>query len=258
MKSISLYEEKNSFLNRLSPESKILYVLSAVFIPIFMGNHMVSTGFILLSALLLFGSGVIRKTIPILGVSGFVVLTVLLIQGLFRAGNETALFGIWGLTFYKEGLMFALDIAINVFNIIICFCVLVLCTKPSDMIENFVRRGFSPRFGYVFISLFQLIPQMTEKMATITDAQKSRGMETEGSLLVRMKAFLPLISPVIMSSFIDTKERAIALEVRGFNAKNRKTFLNEQHTTTLDKVIQGFLILGIVGAIGWRIMTWLR
>ena len=145
MKSISLYEEKNSFLNRLSPESKILYVLSAVFIPIFMGNHMASTGFILLS-------GVIRKTIPILGVSGFVVLTVLLIQGLFRAGNETALFGIWGLTFYKEGLMFALDIAINVFNIILCFCVLVLCTKPSDMIENFVRRGFSPRFGYVFIS----------------------------------------------------------------------------------------------------------
>ena len=121
-----------------------------------------------------------------------------------------------------------------------------------------MRRGFSPRFGYVFISLFQLIPQMTEKMATITDAQKSRGMETEGNLLVRMKAFLPLISPVIMSSFIDTKERAIALEVRGFNAKNRKTFLNEQHTTTLDKVIQGFLILGIVGAIGWRIMTWLR
>lgn len=53
MKSISLYEEKNSFLNRLSPESKILYVLSAVFIPIFMGNHMASTGFILLSALLL-------------------------------------------------------------------------------------------------------------------------------------------------------------------------------------------------------------
>ena len=78
MKSISLYEEKNSFLNRLSPESKILYVLSAVFIPIFMGNHMASTGFILLSALLLFGSGVIRKTIPILGVSGFVVLLSLI------------------------------------------------------------------------------------------------------------------------------------------------------------------------------------
>lgn len=258
MKSISLYEEKNSFLNKLSPESKIMYVLAAIFIPIFLGNHLASIGFILLSALLLAGSGVIRKTLPILGVSGFVVLTVLLIQGMFRAGNETALFGVLGFTFYKEGLMFALDIAINVFNIILCFCVLVLCTKPSDMIENFVRRGFSPRFGYVFISLFQLIPQMTEKMSTITDAQKSRGMETEGSLLVRMKAFLPLISPVIMSSFIDTKERAIALEVRGFNSKNQKTFLNEQHTTVLDKAIQAILVLAAVVSIGWRITTWLR
>lgn len=258
MKSISLYEDKQSFLNKLSPESKIMYVLAAILIPVFVGNRMAGIGFILASVLLLAGSGVIKKTVPILGVSGFVVLTVLLIQGLFRAGNETALFGIGGLIFYKEGLMFALDIAINVFNIILCFCVLVLCTKPSDMIENFVRRGFSPRFGYVFISLFQLIPQMTEKMSTITDAQKSRGMETEGSLMVRMKAFLPLISPVIMSSFIDTKERAIALEVRGFNAKNKKTFLNEQHTTALDRVIQVILILGIAASVGWRIISWLR
>lgn len=258
MKSISLYEEKNSFLNKLSPETKIIYVLTAILVPAFLGDQMAGVGFIVASALMLAGSGVIRKTLPILGVSGFVVLTVLLIQGLFRAGNETALFGVFGLTFYLEGLLFALDIAINVFNIILCFCVLVLTTKPSDMIENFVRRGFSPRFGYVLISLFQLIPQMTDKMATITDAQKSRGMETEGSLVVRMKAFLPLISPVIMSSFIDTKERAIALEVRGFNAKNKKTFLNEPHASSLDRVLQVMMALGIMVSIGWRIAAWLR
>lgn len=258
MKSISLYEEKGSFLNRLSPESKIYYVLAAILVPAFLGISMAGVGFMIVSICLLSGSRVLRKTVPILGVSGFVVLTVLVIQGMFRAGNETAVFSLWKFTFYKEGLMFALGIAINVFNIILCFCVLVLTTKPSDMIENFVRRGFSPRFGYVFISLFQLIPQMTEKMATITDAQKSRGMETEGSLIVRMKAFLPLISPVIMSSFTDTKERAIALEVRGFNAKNPKTFLNEPHTTSLDKGIQYLLAALAVLSIVWRIISWLR
>lgn len=258
MKSISLYEDKGSFLNRLAPDSKICYVLAAIFVPVFLGVKLAGLGFMAVSVLLLAGSRVLRKTLPILSVSGFVVLTVLIIQGLFRAGNETAVFGIWKLTFYKEGLLFAFYIAINVFNIILCFCVLVLTTKPSDMIEDFVRRGFSPRFGYVFISLFQLIPQMTEKMAVITDAQKSRGMETEGNLLVRMKAFLPLISPVIMSSFIDTKERALALEVRGFNSRNKKTFLNEHHITAMDKGIQMFLVVLVLLSIVWRIVSWLR
>ena len=31
--------------------------------------------------------------------------------------------------------------------------------------------------------------------------------------------FLPLISPVVMSSLINTRERAIALEIRGFGGK---------------------------------------
>ncbi len=99
------------------------------------------------------------------------------------------LFSIRSSHFYKEGLIFAAEIALNVCNIILAFCVLILTTKSSDMIEELVRKGFSPRMGYVFVSLFQLIPQMTSRMATITDAQRSRGMETEGSMLVRLKAF---------------------------------------------------------------------
>lgn len=46
--------------------------------------------------------------------------------------------------------MFTLDIAINVFNIILCFLRTgTLHQTVPDMIENFVLK-FSPRFGYVF------------------------------------------------------------------------------------------------------------
>jgi len=141
-----------------------------------------------------------------------------------------------------------------VLNIIFAFCVLVLTTKPSDIIESMVSRGFSPRIGYVFVSLFQLIPQMTERMSTITDAQRSRGMETEGSLLIRMKAFIPLISPVIMSSFIDTKERAIALEVRGFNSKEKKSFLNVFHANAASRPIYWILLIATVASVVWKLV----
>lgn len=258
MKSISLYEEKGSVLNKLAPESKIIYIILSLLLPVIIGSKAVSVVFIAVSVCLLLISKVLRKTLPILGVSGFVLVTVVIIQGLFREGNATPLLSLGPVVFYKEGLWFALKIVINVTNILLSFCVLILTTKPSDMIENFVRRGFSPRFGYVFISVFQIIPQITETMATITDAQRSRGMETEGNLGVRIKAFIPLISPVVMSSLINTKERALALEVRGFNAKNKKTFLKDEKKSGADKFLQiGMLVLLVLGIV-WRAAGWLR
>ncbi|HHT7635383.1 TPA: energy-coupling factor transporter transmembrane component T [Streptococcus suis] len=254
MKTMSLFEDKNSFLNNLSPLTKMLYVLATILIPIIAGDLAVFSITILLSVVLLAHSKVLRQTLPILSVSGFVILTVGIIQGLFRSGNVTPVFQLGPVIFYKEGLIFAAEIALNVCNIILAFCVLILTTKSSDMIEELVRKGFSPRMGYVFVSLFQLIPQMTSRMATITDAQRSRGMETEGSMLVRLKAFFPLVSPVIMSSFIDTRERAIALEVRGFNSKSKKTFINPPIRSQFDRLIQIFCIFGVVLAIVWRVL----
>lgn len=254
MKNMSLYEDKQSFLNSLSPITKMIYVLSIILIPIIANHLWVYAGAILLSAVLLAHSKVLTRTFPILSLSALVLITVVLIQGLFRQGNVTPVLTLGPVVFYKEGLLFALGIALNVINIILAFCVLILTTKSSDMIEDLVRKGFSPRFGYVFISLFQLIPQMTSRMATITDAQKSRGMETEGSLKTRIKAFLPLVSPVIMSSFIDTKERAIALEVRGFNSKAKKTFINPPVRSKFDGMIQMLCLLGIIAAILWRVI----
>lgn len=258
MKSISLYVDKGSKLNKIASESKILYIITAITVPALLGIRWAGIGFIILSICLLLSGKVIRRTLPVLGVSGFVLITVLIIQGLFWPGNKTPLISFGPVIFYKEGVNYALGILINVVNILMSFCVLILTTRPSDMIENFIRRGFSPRFGYVFISVFQIIPQMTETMSTITDAQRSRGMETEGNLLVRIKAFIPLIAPVIMSSLINTKERALALEVRGFNSTRKKTFLNDEVKTGADRYIQIALLIIIIAAIIWRITSWLE
>lgn len=257
MKSISLYKDNKTILNRFAPESKLIYIITAISVPALFGSKWVSLAFIMMSVLLLTIGKVLKRTLPIMAVSAFVLITVLLIQGIFRPSNTIPLFSIGPVTFYKEGVSFAVGILLNVINILMSFSVLTLTTKPSDMIENLIRRGFSPRFGYVFISVFQIIPQMMETMSTITDAQRSRGMETEGKLHVRMKAFIPLISPVIMSSLVNTRERALALEVRGFNAKNKKTFLNEERKTGADVYIQIGLIICILVAFVWRMIKWL-
>ena len=132
--------------------------------------------------------------------------------------------------FYREGIFYALHIGLNILNMLLSFAVFVLSTKPSEFVDELEKRGFSPRFGYIVTSVFQIIPQMMGTMNTIMDAQRSRGLETEGNLRTRGKAFLPLISPVVMSSLINTRERAIALEVRGFGAGKKKNLADRADT----------------------------
>lgn len=53
MKSLSLYEDKQSFLNGLTPGCKAFYIIAALVIPAMLGNKLISIGFIVLSILLL-------------------------------------------------------------------------------------------------------------------------------------------------------------------------------------------------------------
>lgn len=257
MKGISLYIDKNSFLNKLEPFNKVFYILTAILVPIFIGElwaYYIFIGFSLI--LLLFGKA-LRRTIPLIGFSFTILITIFLIHGLFYKENTNILFSIGGLKFYEEGVMSALRISLNVLNMLLSFAILVLTTKPSDLVEDMERIGFSPRFGYIIASVFQIIPQMIGTMNTITDAQRSRGLETEGNFIVRAKAFIPLIAPVVMSSLSNTRERAIALEVRGFESKFKKTFLSEKQRNKSSIPIRISMIIIILTALVWRIYLWL-
>lgn len=150
------------------------------------------------------------------------------------------MFSIGVITFYREGVLFAVRIGCNILNMLLSFGIFVLTTSPQELVDELEKSGFSPKFGYIINSVFQILPQMMATRDVIADAQRSRGMETEGNMLVRIKAFLPLISPVVMSSLINTRERAIALEVRGFGRKQKKTWLYDGQNANGIRQSEGF------------------
>lgn len=255
MRILSLYQDRKSVIHKIDAVSKILYIITAILIPIIVPTKTAALICMFFSISLLLIAKVFKKVIPLISFSFIILLSIIVIQGLFRAGNKTPAFSIGSLVFYKEGLNYAFKICIKVINILCAFSLLVLTTKPSELIESLVMRGLSPKIGYVLSSVLQIIPQMMSTMDTITDAQRSRGMETEGKLSVRIKAFFPLLGPAVMNSLVSTRERAMALEVRAFNSKNKKTYLNQYYNSTMNKVVKIFLILCIIFAIVWRILV---
>ena len=254
MKSISLYVDNGSWLCKVHPFTKLAYIATAISVPLLVGKLSFFAIFIALSLAVLASGRLLKRVVPLIAFSFTILITIFLIHGLFNQSNRNILFSIGPLHFYREGLLYALHIGCNVLNMLLSFAILVLSAKPSELVEELEKRGFSRRMGYIITSVFQIVPQMTGTMNTITDAQRSRGLETEGSLLTRAKAFLPLISPVIMSTLIKTLERAETLEVRGFAAKQKKTYLADRTPHRGDTPITVVLLAMIAAALLWRIV----
>ena len=254
MKSISLYVDKDTYLTRMHPFTKLCYIFTAIVASLVAGKLWAFAAFIGISLVMLISGKIIRKVFPLIAFSFTILITIFLIHGLFNHENATLLFAAGPLKFYQEGMLYALRISLNVLNMLLAFAVFVLTTRPVELVEDLERIGFSSKIGYVVSSVFQIVPQMSGTMNTIMDAQRSRGLETEGSLLTRAKSFLPLISPVVMSSLINTRERAIALEIRGFEAGQKKTYLREDKMKNSDRIWCMILLLLIIAAIAIRIL----
>lgn len=254
MKSISLYVDKDTYLTRMHPFTKLCYIFTAIVASLVAGKLWAFAAFIGISLVMLISGKIIRKVFPLIAFSFTILITIFLIHGLFNHENATLLFAAGPLKFYQEGMLYALRISLNVLNMLLAFAVFVLTTRPVELVEDLERIGFSPKIGYVVSSVFQIVPQMSGTMNTIMDAQRSRGLETEGALLTRAKSFLPLISPVVMSSLINTRERAIALEIRGFEAGQKKTYLREDKMKNSDRIWCVILLLLIFAAIAIRIL----
>lgn len=254
MRSISLYYDNGSFLTRLHPFSKLFYILSAIFTPLIAGHDAVFFFTIAISVILLFFGGVLRRALPLFAFSLTIIATILLIQGLFSQHNLTPLISIGGMVFYLEGLLRGMHTGLNILNMLLSFSVLVLSTKPSELVEELEKKGLSPKLGYILNSVFQIIPEMLGGVQTISDAQRSRGMETEGSLLVRMRALLPLISPVVMNSLTNTRERAVALEVRGFSSGEKKSYIYSHPYSLHDMLMKILSLIMLPLAIVIRIL----
>ena len=225
MKMASLYVEKESALHRTHPINKLYYIMAAVLIPLFISNLYVTVGVILINLILLSKGRVFRRMLPLIGVSLILMAAILLVQGLFNPDNETVLLDVMGIRYYLEGFLHALSICLNLINIICAFSILVLTTRPSDLVESLVKKGMSPKIGYVFSSVLQIIP---------------------------------LIGPVVMNSLLQTRERAVALEVRGFNSRTPKTFINQMEDGSHDRFIRSCCCVLVIAALVWRGFLWLR
>jgi energy-coupling factor transport system permease protein len=70
------------------------------------------------------------------------------------------------------------------------------------------------------------VPVLAEEAQTIMDAQKARGLELErGNFLKRVRNYIPILIPLIVSAIRRSLELAEAMESRAWGATSKRTNL---------------------------------
>lgn len=181
-----------------------------------------------------------------------IVVFIFILQSFFYPGTHI----LWSWSIFsikQEGIDFALLLTSKIVAIGSSFILFFRITKVKDLISSLELLGLPPKVTYIFLSTFQIIPEMKKLTFVIMDAQRTRGVETEGKLLTRMKAFLPTLSPLILGSIANTEERVLTLESRAFSANVPKTSLYKVVKTKSDPIVRIVLLILLILLIIWRV-----
>ena len=252
---LSFYVERDSPLHRLNPLTKLVLAFALTMIGFLSPWYWTPHVIILLIVIPL--SFVARVQGQYLGAARRLILPaagfLFIMQALFQPVGKTILFQLWFLHVTEESLAYAFANATRIFAMVSSFTLFLLTTHPSALMSDLTRRGLPSQFAYVIISTIQIIPQMRAKAQTIIAAQRSRGLNTEGSFARRVGALVPLVGPLVFGSLVEVEERAIAIEARGFTSTRTKTSLREIPDPNFEKALRWVLVLLVLGVVVIRL-----
>jgi energy-coupling factor transport system permease protein len=106
------------------------------------------------------------------------------------------------------------------------FSVFFLTTSPDHLGLALEQTRVPYEFAFAFTTAVRFVPVLAEEAQTIMDAQKARGLELEkGGILKRIRNYVPVLIPLIVSAIRRSLELAEAMESRAWGATKKRTNL---------------------------------
>ena len=250
------YVPVDSLLHRMDPRSKLLIIFLFVCV-VFIANNSLTYGILLAFTVLMILLSKVRirfilsGLIPVL----WLVLFTLLIHLFFT--REGALVVDWGwVKIYEEGIRQGIFISMRFFLLVLVTSLLTLTTTPieiTDGIEYLLAPLKKVNFPVHELALMmsislRFIPTLMQETEKIMKAQIARGVEfTSGPFKERLKAIIPLLIPLFISSFKRAEELAVAMEARGYRGGEGRTKYRQLKWTNVDTSM--ILLLMVVTAL---------
>ena len=241
--TIGQYFPGNSLLHRMDPRVKLVLTFAyivAVFIPQNWFGLALAAAFLALSvAASRLPLRLIFKSIkPIL-----VLIVFTSVINVFYVKEGRVLVDWWIFHITLGGVINAFFIAARILCLIAGSSLLTYTTSPTALTDALERllgplkviRVNVHELAMMMTIALRFIPTLIEETDKIMSAQKARGADLEsGGLMQRIKALIPILIPLFVSSFRRAYELAMAMECRCYRGGDGRTRMKQLHMAGLD------------------------
>jgi energy-coupling factor transport system permease protein len=191
-------------------------------------------------------AGVRRAVIPYLLATLPLVVSILLVNTFLYPGATDRIATIGPLSPTWSGLTAASQATLRVVAFAMSVALLGLTTTPDQLIADLERRGVGRRAIFVLGATLRMIPRMIERAGEITEAQRARGLDTEGRFWRRVRGVIPLAGPLVFGALTDVEEVTMALEARGFSAPMPRTVLRPYPDSAAQRAVRWILTIATI------------
>ena len=259
MKEITFgqYYPSNSFVHKMDARIKILLTIAYI-VAVFLVRSYHFLGFLACFSFVVLTTIVAKipfgKVLKSVKAILFFILLSAVIQILFNK-NGTPL---WEGGFITDlGLLSAGFIVARITLIVLGASLLTFTTSPVEIADGIESLMYPLKFikfpvhefALIMSIALRFIPTLIGETDRIIKAQKARGADFEsGNLLKRAKALVPILIPLLVSSFRRADELADAMDARCYSGSKGRTKHKKQRITYRD--ILGILVVaGLIAGI---------
>ena len=257
------YRPGTTLLHRLDVRAKLWIFLAFMVATFLFGHWLPNLVLTLIAAALLLWAGIgVRGLLGIIAPLAFIVVIVVAFAAFGFVPSTSSgpdvhevLFslpdGVLPLT--VGGLYYGISLGLRILTMVMLTTLLLVVT-PIDHFVAAMREARVPHFiVFIVMTALRFIPTMQHRAEQVLDAQRARGARTDrGGLVSRVRAYIPIMVPLLTSGIRMSDDLAAAMINRGYGATKRPTAL-----LTLRAVARDFVAVAVV-ALGLGVLVWLR
>ncbi|MEL0627394.1 energy-coupling factor transporter transmembrane component T [Salinibacterium amurskyense] len=255
------YLPGTTLLHRLDVRAKLWVFLGFMIATFLFGHWAPNAVLTAIAGSLLLWSGVgVRRILGVLAPLSFIVVLVVIFAayGYRPSGGESDALNTVIFSFPEDvlpltvaGLYYGISLGFRILTMVMLTTLLLLVTPIDDFVAA-MRQAHIPHFiVFIVMTALRFIPTMQHRADQVLDAQRARGARIDrGGLISRVRAYIPIMVPLLTSGIRMSDDLAAAMINRGYGATKRPTALLTLRASPVDFVVVALAFLAL-GSLVW-------
>jgi energy-coupling factor transport system permease protein len=250
MAEILQYVHKDGFFHRLTPLTKILFIILIAVICVFATGIPFLLFVVAVLLLLAYISHLYRELLQqlrlVLVMSAiFIVITVLTMPNGAILGNliphGVPLIG-GAIPITTGGIAVGIVLALRFIVLIFAFQLFLISTQPRDLVHAMDHLHMPVDYILMFVIALRFIPTLQIEGKRIHEAQLARGYNPGTGLLGKIRSVTPIVVPLVSNALLRSNVLGLTIDMRGYRTGTR-TRVRERRLTSEDYLMVGVIAI---------------